>query len=180
MVSGAEAKKGKSPPKDTSPPSTFDVSPLVEWAQGKDGKKGLRSRGKSQSGAPTGKVQHKPASIARRLHAAGEEDFVMMRVFTITVVGALAVAFLSQGTPSAEAAEKTKAGKKGKHYGDADSVGFFQMRVGSTAGKPMLKGKSRHKSVDDGGQNNFIHQLPSRSKAQKNPDTLGRVKNAVP
>ena len=63
-------------------------------------------------------------------------------------------------------------------FGDRDSVGYFQMRVGSTAGKPRLKGRSGHKSVDEGGQNHFIHRLPSRLKPQVNPNTMGRVKRS--
>ena len=69
-------------------------------------------------------------------------------------------------SPSAEAAEKAKAGKKGKHYGDADSVGFFQMRVGSTAGKSRKLTRKRQTVGDDAQHLNFKMQEQMRQHSQ--------------
>ena len=44
----------------------------------------------------------------------------------------------------------------------------------------LKRGNTSGKRVGEGGQNTSTHKLPSRSKAQKNPDTLGRVKTQFP
>ena len=93
-----------------------------------------------------------------------------MRLVTIAMTIGIGAAQFSQGPQTAVAAEKQTPRKSAP-------VLMHDQKQG--AKKPGVLKVQENKAAE-GGNNEFTHRLPSRTKDQKKPDSTGRVKMQFP